>query len=77
MNRRQLNDDRRRRFGAAGRTIALLCECGDLECHHTVVLTTEAFDECRPADIVSVEHKSPHEGGFGEAHTGFEPVPPP
>jgi hypothetical protein len=54
--RQRMNDDRRRRFGASGRTMALLCECGDAECHRTVVLTADDYDARRPEPIVHPEH---------------------
>ena len=53
--RRRLNDDRRRRF-AASDLLALLCECGDPDCHHTVVLSPSDYDERRPDAIVHPLH---------------------
>jgi hypothetical protein len=57
--RPQLNADRRRRFGEAGRTLALLCECGELECRRTVLLTAEEYDAVRPGPILHPDHKEP------------------
>ena len=54
--RQRMNVDRRRRFGSAGRTLALLCECGDPDCHRTVLLSVEDYDARRPASIVHPEH---------------------
>jgi len=54
--REQLNDDRRRRFGSPGRTLALLCECGASDCHRTVLLSAEDYDRIRPAPIVHPDH---------------------
>jgi hypothetical protein len=53
---RPLNDDRRRRFGTAGRTLALLCECGTADCHRTVLLTTDEYDAVRPGPILHPDH---------------------
>ena len=55
--RPRLNEDRRRRFGAAGRTLALLCECGELDCRRTVLLTVEEYDAVRPGPILHPDHK--------------------
>ena len=57
--RQRMNVDRRRRFGSAGRTLALLCECGDPDCHRTVLLSVEDYDARRPAPIVHPEHGLP------------------
>jgi hypothetical protein len=54
-----MNADRRRRFGADGRTMALLCECGDGDCHRTVVLTADEYDARRPGPILHPEHLMP------------------
>jgi hypothetical protein len=53
---RELNEDRRRRFGKPKRTLALLCECGEPGCHETVLVTTEEYDATRPGRIVHHEH---------------------
>jgi hypothetical protein len=63
MDRRMLNDDRRRRFGEPGRTLALLCECGDDSCQETVLLTVEEFDARRPGPLVHPVHASFGAGG--------------
>jgi len=54
--RQRLNADRRRRFGAANRMLGLLCECGEPDCHRTVVLSTEDYDARPPGAIVHPEH---------------------
>src|SRR5437763_1573893 len=55
--RRRMNDDRRHRFGASGRTLALLCECDDPGCTRTVLLSLEEYDARRPGGaIVHPEH---------------------
>jgi len=54
--RQRLNADRRRRFGAAERMLGLLCECGEPDCHRTVMMTTEDYDSRPPAPIVHPEH---------------------
>jgi len=51
-----MNADRRRRFGTAGRTIALLCECDDPECRRTVLLTTEDYDARPAGPLLHPEH---------------------
>ena len=69
--RRRLNDDRRSRFGASGRLLALLCECGDEACTETVVLTPEEYDARRPGPVVHPIHAT-----SGAAGQGFEPQLP-
>jgi hypothetical protein len=54
---RPLNDHRRRRFGAPGRTLALLCECGEAGCMRTVLLTTAEYDAARPGPILHPDHE--------------------
>lgn len=53
-----MNADRRRRFGQTGRDLALVCECGDPDCHRTVLLSTEDYDARRPGLILHPEHTS-------------------
>ena len=55
--RQRMNADRRRRFGTPGRTLALLCECGDPSCHRTVLLSAAEYDARRPGAIVHPEHR--------------------
>jgi len=54
--RRRFNDDRRRLFGAAGRLIAFVCECGDPHCHDSVLLTAADYEARRPGLIVHDRH---------------------
>jgi hypothetical protein len=54
--RRAMNDDRRRRFGQEGRTIALLCECEDPRCLETVLLQADRYDAIRPGIILADAH---------------------
>jgi hypothetical protein len=56
--RRQMNDDRRRRFGQEGRVIALLCECSDPTCLLTVLLPADEYDAIRPEIILADAHAS-------------------
>jgi hypothetical protein len=51
-----LNADRRRRFGETGRTIALVCECGDASCRRTVLLTPKEYDAVRPGPVLYPGH---------------------
>jgi len=53
-----MNADRRRRFGAANRVLALLCECGEIDCHRTVVLSAAEYDALVPRMIVHPDHGS-------------------
>jgi hypothetical protein len=53
-----MNADRRRRFGAANRVLALLCECGEIDCHRTVVLTADEYDAILPGVVVHGDHGS-------------------
>lgn len=57
-HRQELNADRRRRFGAADRVLALLCEGGEIDCHRTVTLTADQYDALLPGVIVHPEHGS-------------------
>lgn len=57
--RLELNDDRRRRFGESGRTLALLCECGDAGCKRTVLLTPTEYDAVRPGPVLHPDHDAP------------------
>jgi hypothetical protein len=79
--REVMNADRRRQFGGSGRLLALMCECADAECRRTVMLSPEEYDALRPAPILHPEHlnekASAQAEALSEAHTGFEPVPPP
>ena len=54
--RQMVNADRRRRFGAAGRTIALVCECGDASCRRAVLLTPDQYDARRPGPVLYPGH---------------------
>ena len=54
--RPRLNADRRRQFGTSGRTLALLCECGDPACHRTVLLSPEQYDALRPGVVIHADH---------------------
>lgn len=53
---RRLNEDRRRMFGSSGRKLALICECGNVDCRRTVVLTVEEYDARRPGLILHEIH---------------------
>ena len=56
--RQSLNADRRRRFGAANRVLALLCECGEIDCHRTIVLTAAEYDARLPDAFIHADHGS-------------------
>jgi len=56
VERRRLNEDRRRQFGESGRSLALLCECGDERCYRTVTLSVAEYDALRPRPIVHEAH---------------------
>lgn len=57
-----MNEHRRRLFGDAGRSLALICECADPECRETVLLTVEEYDARRPEPILHPAHADPHTG---------------
>ena len=57
-HRQRINADRRRRFGAANRVLALLCECGEIDCRRTVLLTADEYDARLPATVLHPEHAS-------------------
>src|SRR3569833_99709 len=74
--RRRLNDDRRLRFGATGRLLALLCEADD-DCSDTVLLPVEAYDVVRPGPILCGRHeKSRLAAALEAAGQGLEPQLP-
>ncbi len=56
--RRRINDDRQRLFGRGDRArlIAFVCECGDPDCHRTVLLSVSEYDARRPAPILAGGH---------------------
>lgn len=56
--RLRMNADRRCRFGQSGRDLALVCECGDPDCHRTVLLSPQDYDARRPGLILHPEHAS-------------------
>jgi hypothetical protein len=41
--RKRMNQDRACRFGADGRVVAFICECGDGDCHETILLTAAQY----------------------------------
>jgi hypothetical protein len=50
VDRRQINDDRRRVFGDARELIAFVCECDDEQCARTVPLGPADFDRIRAGE---------------------------
>ena len=60
-HRRQINDDRGRVFGEneASRLIAFVCECGESDCHRTVLLRHEEYLARRSGVIVRASHEPP------------------
>ena len=65
--RPELNADRRRRFGATGRTLALLCECGKADCRRAVLLTPAEYEKRRAHYV---------RAGKGTPPPGATPLPP-
>jgi len=57
--REVLNADRRRRFGASGRLLALVCECGDASCRRTILMTPAEYDAQQPGLILHAAHDVP------------------
>ena len=61
--RREVVDGRRRAFaGEAQRLVALVCGCGNLECHRAVLLALSDYDELRAAGgvvVVDPSHEPP------------------
>lgn len=49
IDRRQINDDRRRQFGDDRELIAFVCECADDGCGRTVPLSPGDFELARSA----------------------------
>jgi hypothetical protein len=58
IDRRQINDDRRRLFGAGHDLIAFVCECDDETCARTVPLSAGDYDRARPGAILEAGHYS-------------------
>jgi hypothetical protein len=56
IDRRQINDDRRRVFGAGHDLIAFVCECEDDACARTVALSAGDFDRRRPGPLLDAVH---------------------
>ena len=55
--KQQVNQYRWRVFGSdPQRLIAFVCECGNLECYRTVVLTSREYTGHRPALLVHNDH---------------------
>jgi hypothetical protein len=57
--RRQLiNGNRFQLFGSnPDRLIAFICECGDADCHDTVLLTAAEYQSAAGADELLLHHK--------------------
>ena len=53
-----MNADRRKRFGADGRTLALLCECADADCRRTVLISPDEYDALRPGLLLHPDHQA-------------------
>jgi hypothetical protein len=61
IDRRQINDDRRRVFGTA-ELIAFVCECADEACARTVQLSPLDFEALRASEhglVLATEHAAP------------------
>jgi hypothetical protein len=56
IDRRQINDDRRRVFGADHDLIAFVCECDDDACGRTVPLSAGDYDRARGGAILATAH---------------------
>ena len=57
--RQVFNADRRRKFGGSDptRVVALICECGDANCHRTVLMTQADYDAGQPGVILHPDHQ--------------------
>jgi hypothetical protein len=57
--RQVFNADRRRKFGGSDptRVLALICECGEANCHRTVLMTQAEYDATHPGMILHPAHK--------------------
>ena len=57
--RQVLNTDRRRRFGGldAMRTLALLCECGEANCHRVILISQAEYDAAQPGVLPHPDHQ--------------------
>jgi hypothetical protein len=60
--RQAMNEHRRRLFGDADRSLALICECDDPDCRETVLLTVAEYDDRRPDPILHPSHAAQHRG---------------
>lgn len=55
--RHEFNDDRRRLFGGTAE-IAFVCECDDLDCTASVVLSPSAYDALRATPQYRLLHET-------------------
>lgn len=53
MDRKALNEHRRRLFGTETRTVVYVCECGDSSCLASVMMTSEQVESIRPGLLLA------------------------
>jgi hypothetical protein len=61
IDRRQINDDRRRVFGSNRELVAYVCECEDDDCARTVALSADEYERLRATPsgaILAAEHSA-------------------
>ena len=57
--RQVFNADRRRQFGRTNpnHMLALICECGDANCHRVVLISEAGYDAAQPGVILHPDHQ--------------------
>ena len=58
--RQVFNADRRRQSGGSdpNHALALICECGEANCHRPVLMTHAEYDAAQPGVILHPDHGS-------------------
>jgi hypothetical protein len=56
--RRALNAELRSKFGRPERVLALVCECGDAVCHHTILMSPDEYDAYGDHPILHPTHQT-------------------
>ena len=74
---RRINDDLRRavdQLVAVPELVAFVCECSRTECHATIELTVERYDEVRSCDrcfVIVSGHETPTIEAVAESRDGY------
>lgn len=57
--RQVFNADRRRQFGGSDptRVLAMICECGQANCHRVILISQADYDAAQPGVLLHPEHQ--------------------